>query len=102
MSEVKTVHTVRVPDCTLVIFVTMDEGDCEISFEDFFSLEKEDSQDHDAIKVLGKSIMEVVDICIESTLREMGHEPYKSTFVERQEGNVVYLKTPLSQEDDDA
>ena len=85
MSEVKTVHTVRVPDCTLVIFVTMDEGDCEISFEDFFSLEKEDSQDHDAIKVLGKSIMEVVDICIE-----------------RQEGNVVYLKTPLSQEDDDA
>ena len=102
MSEVKTVHTVRIPDCTLAIFITMEDGDCEISFEDFFSPEKEGSQDHDAIKVLGKSMMELVDVCIESTLSEMGNESYGSTFVERQEGNVVYLKTPLSQEDDDA
>jgi hypothetical protein len=102
MSEVKTVHMVRIPDCTLAIFVTMEEGDCEISFEDFFSPEKEDSQDHDAIKVLGKSIMEVVDICIETTLSEMSHGSYGGPSVERQEGNVVYLKTPLSEENDDA
>ena len=102
MSEVKTIHTLRIPDCTLGIFITMEDGNCAISFDDFFSPEKEGSQDHDAVRVLGKSIMEVIDITIEATLKEMGHEPYEETFVERQEGNVVFLKTPLSQEDDDA
>ena len=102
MSEIKVIHTARIPDCTLAILVTMDEGDCQISFEDFFSTEKENSQDHDAIKVLGKSIMEVIDICIENTLQEMGHTSKEDISVDREEGNVVYLKTPLSQEDGDA
>lgn len=100
MSEIKTVHTVRVPDVTLLISITMDEGDCDVIFEDFVSPEKKDSQDHDAIKVLEKSIMEGLLSSIASTLRDMGH--LEDTPVEHQEGNVVYLKTPLSQENDDA
>lgn len=103
MSKISRMHNVQIPDRTFVILVTMTDGDCEISCEDFFSSEEDGSQDHDAIKVIGNSIMNILEACIENTLIEMGQKTEETGPIDRLEDNVVYLKplktTKTEQED---
>lgn len=93
MPKINIIHTAQIPDCTFGIFITMNDGNCDINCGDFISPGMENTQDHDALKVLGGSIMDVLDVCIENALKEMGQIPDEDNIIEKEEGNVVYLKT---------
>jgi len=83
-------HIANIPDCSLMILVTHDGVEIQITCGDFASPSVKDSTEHEMIKDIGSAIMEMVQDIIGHAVEE-AVEPNEIEV----KGNVIYLNTKL-------
>tara|TARA_R110002073_G_scaffold138425_3_gene288082 strand:- start:209 stop:499 length:291 start_codon:yes stop_codon:yes gene_type:complete len=89
-TKTKVNHIANIPDCSMMILVTHDGIDIQITCGDFVSPDVKDSKEHEMIKDIGASMMEMVQDVIGYAIEET-EEP---TTVDVKD-NVIYLNKKI-------